>query len=121
MPRGMMRRLQRMIAGLLVLAVLLSGAHALTAVPHRHDTDGAGLIIAVTDHGITTPSQPCDHHHGLPCCIGGHCMSSVQWLPAQHAALPRLSQIAVAPATSRAPRLVGIVAEPSSPPPRTIG
>jgi hypothetical protein len=122
MPQGALRRLRRMIAGLLVLTVLLfSGPQpsvAVAAGAHRHDLKVAGLTVAGIGHGIAAPSPAGDHDQGLPCCVGGQCVAHACLLPAQRAKLPHLSRIAIAPLPSREALLAGILTAPSSPPPR---
>ena len=91
--------MRRMIAGLLVLAVLLvSGAQALVAaVPHSHLHDGsAGQATAVAARGLTTPVHDDDCDHGLPCCIGGQCVVHAYCIAVGAAALPARPRLAVA-------------------------
>lgn len=122
MPKGAVRRVRDVIAGLLVLTVLLfSGPEpsiAVVAGAHHHDADVAGLTVAAIGHGVATPFSDSDHDHGLPCCIGGQCTVHAYWLPVQRTKLPYVSQIAVASPPSRERLLAGIFTEPTSPPPR---
>ena len=122
MPQGMMRRLQRIIAGLLVLAVLLfAGAQASIAAlagTCGHHADGAGQIVAMIDYGAATPVHHDESDHALPCCIDGQCSTCAYWVSATRAPLPPLSHLGPASASDRDRLLAGVVTEPSSPPPR---
>jgi hypothetical protein len=120
MPKGVLRRVRQMVAGLLVLAVLLfTGPQPSIAVlAGAQDMDAAGLTVAATDHGMIPPCQDGDHDSGLPCCIGSQCVAHAFWLPAPGVNLPHLSQIAVVSPPSREGLHAGISTEPTSPPPR---
>lgn len=121
MTAGSSDKMRRMIAGLLVLAVLLvSGAQALVAaVPHSHLHDGsAGQATAVAAHGLTTPVHDDDCDHGLPCCIGGQCVVHAYCIAAGATTLPARPRLAVAVVPMPQLSLSGIVIRPSAPPPR---
>lgn len=124
MPEGTVRRMNRMIAGLLVLAVLLfSGAQvsmAMLAVAHHHGTNGANQTIAALNYGTATPVHDDDCDHGQPCRIGGQCVTNAYWIPANAVSLPSLAKLGVVSLTSGALSLTGIAAQPSSPPPRAV-
>ena len=119
MTAGSSDKMRRMIAGLLVLAVLLvSGAQALVAmVPHSHHHDGgvAGQAIAVAGYDLTTPVHDDDCDHGLPCCIGGQCAVHAYCIAAEAAALPARPRLAVAVVPMPQLSLPGIVIRPSAP------
>jgi hypothetical protein len=98
--KGTLRRARRVIAGLLVLTVLLfSGAQASTLmlpIAHHHETNGAGQTIAAVTYGTATPVRDDDRDHGLPCCIGGQCVTHAYWMPAYAAGLAGLSKLGAA-------------------------
>lgn len=122
MPRRRLHRLNRMIAGLLVVALLLfAGVQtAIAALPDscHHQADVAGEVIAMVGDGAATPvhHNACDQ--GLLCCIGGQCSMHAYWIPETRAPLVLLSHVERAPVSGRERLLAGIPAEPSSPPPR---
>ena len=110
-----------MIAGLLVVALLLfAGVQtAIAALPDScHQADVAGEVIAMAGDGAATPvhHNACDQ--GLLCCIGGQCSLHASWIPETRAPLVLLSHVDRAPVSGRERLLAGILAEPSSPPPR---
>jgi hypothetical protein len=100
MPKGRVRRLRRMISGLMVLAVLLSSAApvllALAMHSRDHNVEVAALTAASVERGVTTPDHRDGCEHGLLCCIGGQCTLQAYWIPARAAALPRRSTVSVA-------------------------
>lgn len=124
MPEGTVRRVRRMIAGLLVLSVLLfSGAQTLMAMSLNSQHSGwdvAAQIIAVSADGPSTPAHDDDCDCGPLCSIGGQCTLQANWIPAGNDTLPVLSRLAAAVSPTFQAPLPGIAIRPLSPPPRAI-
>lgn len=120
MPRGTVCLLQRVIAGLLVLAILLcAGTPVVMAMaPQPPVGSTAGQVIAVAAHDVTTPMRDGGCCHGLPCCIDGQCALHGYWVLTGAVTTPdRLARAVAVPAV-RQPELSGIALCPSAPPPR---
>jgi hypothetical protein len=100
MPEGTVRRITRMIAGLLVPVVLLFvSVQASTVTPnaHAHEAFAAGqTAMAATTNDVTIPVHDTNCDHGLPCCIGGQCAGHAYCITAVAAVLPSRSELDVA-------------------------
>ncbi|HVC63605.1 MAG TPA: hypothetical protein VND19_24970 [Acetobacteraceae bacterium] len=109
-----------MIAGLLVLAILLSSgtpaALAMLRGSNHHDANLAGQTVSAAGNGVTTPAR--DRDHGLPCCIAGQCTLHAYWVSARPSNAACLSVFAIVYRPSRDASPPGTAARPVSPPPR---
>lgn len=123
MLNGAAHMTRRVIAGLLVLAMLLmSGAHTAFALrPEAHQQTGQTIsqAVAVVIHGVPATAREDDCDDGLLCCISGQCTVHASWVLVQADPLPGLRRIVATCQSDRSRSLAGITTPPASPPPRT--